>query len=84
MTVGKLIKELQKFDPKTKVGTFASDKFDFTFTPISEVYREENVELDEEFRGRGKRAIEDWIIIVGAHQTWKTMHPSLRSDKLQG
>lgn len=71
MKVKQLIKELQKLDPEAKIGTFASEAFDFSLTPIAEVFEESGVELHEDFRGRGKKRFEDWIVLVGMHQKWR-------------
>jgi len=71
MKVKDLINELAKLDPNTKVGTFSDIRYDFTFTPIEKVILQEQVELHKDFRGKGKRRFEDWIILAAPHQKWR-------------
>lgn len=66
-----LIKALQKFPADIKVGTFADSKYDFTYTPISEIFVESSVELHEDFRGKGIKRVEDWLLLVGPNQDWR-------------
>lgn len=73
MKVKKLIAELQKLPPDTIVGTMASKRMDFCYTPISEIVNEDQVELHEDFRVQGKKRFSDWVILVGANQEW---HPA--------
>lgn len=71
MKVKQLIKELQKYPENAIVSTFAGEKFDFTYTPIAEILLKENLELHPEFRGRGKKVFNDYVVLAGLHQKWK-------------
>jgi hypothetical protein len=71
MKVKELIKHLQKFNPDLKVGTFSDSKYDHTYTPISEIFVDEGVELAEEFRGKGIKRVENWLLLVGPYQDWR-------------
>ena len=71
MKVKDLIKQLSKLDQNAKVGTFADIKYEFTFTPIEEIILQEQVELHEDFRRKGKKRFEDWVILAAPNQKWR-------------
>ena len=71
MKVKDLIKKLSKLDQNARIGTFSSEKYDFDYTPIAEIITQKSVELHPDFRGKGKKVLEDWIILVGANQIWR-------------
>lgn len=70
MKVKTLIKELQKLDPESTVGTFADSKYDFIYTPIGEIFTKNDVELHGDFRGKGKKVSNNYVVLVGVHQDW--------------